>query len=106
MPGFYYLVLLKGYPKEENTGEPLWVVIYFRKLINIFHKENPEKLTATSLPLDFTLSIARPLIPKELKQKYDYLSKKSIKEAEIRMLGWKTVVPFIVSDMRQYFLWP
>ncbi len=22
MPGFYYLVLWKGYPKEENTWEP------------------------------------------------------------------------------------
>ena len=75
MPGFYYLVLWKGYPKEENIWEPLLVVIYLWKLISTFYKEHPEKSIAISLLLDFALPMARSTIPKELKQKHNYLSK-------------------------------
>ncbi len=75
MPGLYYLVLWKGYPEEENTWEPLSAVIHLRKLINIFHKEHPEKPTATSPPLDSAPPMVRPTIPKELKRKYGRPSK-------------------------------
>ncbi len=76
MPGLYYLVLWKGYPKEENTWEPLLAVIHLWKLINTFHKEYPEKPTAIFPSLDFAPPMARPTVPKqELKQKRDHPSK-------------------------------
>ncbi len=59
MLGFYYLVLWKGYPEEENTWEPSSAVIHLQKLINTFHKEHPEKPIATSLFLDSAPQIAR-----------------------------------------------
>ncbi len=69
MPGLYYLILWKGYPKEENTWEPSSAVIHLRKLISTFHKEHPEKPTATSLPLDSAPPMARPTIPKRAQTK-------------------------------------
>ncbi len=75
MPGLYYLVLWKGYFEEENTWEPLSAVIHLRKLISTFHKEHPEKLIATSPPLDSAPTMARPTIPKEPKQKRGHPSK-------------------------------
>ncbi len=69
MPGLYYLVLWKDYPEEENTWKPSLAVINLRKLISTFHKEYPEKLTATSPPLDSTPPMARPTIPKKPKRK-------------------------------------
>ncbi len=69
MPGLYYLVSWKGYPEEENTWEPSLAVIQLRKLISTFHKEHPEKPTATTLLLDSASPMARPTVPKKLKQK-------------------------------------
>ncbi len=68
--GLYYLILWKGYPEEKNTWEPSSAVIYLWKLINTFHKEHPEKPTATSPPLDSAPPMARPTVLKqESKQK-------------------------------------
>ncbi len=75
MPGLYYLVSWKGYSEEENTWEPLLTVIHLQKLISTFHKKHPEKPTATSPPLDSAPPMARPMIPKEPKQKRGHLSK-------------------------------
>ncbi len=50
-------------------------VIHLRKLISTFHKEHLEKPTTISLPLDFALLIAKPMVPKEPKQKRSCLSK-------------------------------
>ena len=75
MPCFYYLVLWKGYPKEENTWEPSLAVIHLQKLISTFHKEHSKKPTATSLPLDSVLPMARQTVSKEPKQKRGYKSK-------------------------------
>ncbi len=72
---FYYLVSWKGYPKEENIWEPSSVVIHLQKLINTFHKEHPEKLIATSLPLDSAPLMARLMVLKKPKQKYGHPSK-------------------------------
>ncbi len=69
MPGFYYLVLWKGYPEEKNTWKPLSAVMHLRKLISTFHKEHPEKPTATSPALDSASPMVRPIIPKEPKRK-------------------------------------
>ena len=55
LPGIYYLVAWKGYPKEENTWELLSAVQHLKKLISSFHKVHPEKPTATSLPINSAL---------------------------------------------------
>ncbi len=81
MPGLYYLVSWKGYPKEENIWEPSSTVIHLRKLTNTFHKEYPEKPTATFLPLDSAPLIARSTILKEPKQKRGRLSKRAHKRS-------------------------
>ncbi len=65
IPGFYYLVLWKGYLEEENTWEPSAAVKYLRKLINTFYKQHLKKSIAISLPLNFALPIAKPTIPKK-----------------------------------------
>ena len=49
-PGLYYLVSRKGYPKEESTWLLALAVQHLRKLIGIFHKDNPDKPTAISPP--------------------------------------------------------
>ena len=69
MPGFYYLILWKGYPEEENTWEPSSAVIYLRKLISTFHQEHLEKPIVTSSPWNSALPMARPTIAKGPKQK-------------------------------------
>ena len=52
--------------------------MHLRKMVNTFYKDHPEKATATSLLLDFTLPIARPTVkPTELlKQKQRQLTKR------------------------------
>ncbi len=62
LPGFYYLVSWKGYPKEENTWEPTSAVIHLRKLISNFHHDHPEKSTATSPPIDSVPPMARSTV--------------------------------------------
>ena len=81
MPGFYYLVLWKGYLKEQNTQGPSLAVIHLRKLISTYHKEHTEKPTATSPPLNFAPPIAKPMVPKKLKQKCGRLNKRPNKRS-------------------------
>ncbi len=58
----YYLVSWKRYPKEENTWEPASAVLHLCKLINTFHYDHLEKLTATSPPIDSAPPMARPIV--------------------------------------------
>ena len=58
--GLYYLVSWKGYPEEENTWELASTVQHLRKLISLFHKDHPDKPTATSLAINTTPPMARP----------------------------------------------
>ena len=60
--GFYYLVVWKSYPEEENTWEPLSTVHHLKKLISSFHKNYLTKPTATFPPINSALSIARPTV--------------------------------------------
>ena len=62
LPGLYYLVSWKGYPEEENTWEPASAVQDLRKLISSFHKDHPDKPTATSPAIDTAPPMARPTV--------------------------------------------
>ena len=71
LPGLYYLVSWKRYPEEENTWEPASAVQHLRKLISSFHKDHPDKPTATLAVIDTALPMARPTVKptKPLKRK-------------------------------------
>ena len=63
LPGLYYLVLWKSYPKEENTWEPVLAIQQLQRLFTAYHKDNPEKPTATSAFIDTAPPMARPTAP-------------------------------------------
>ena len=71
LPGLYYLVSWKGYPEEENIWEPASTVQHLRKLISSFHKDYPNKPTATFPAINTAPPMARPTIKptKPLKRK-------------------------------------
>ena len=60
LPGLYYMVSWKGYFKEKNTWEPASAIQHLWKLVTVYHKDIPEKPTATSLPINVAPPIARP----------------------------------------------
>ena len=62
LPGLYYLVTWKCYPKEENTWESFSAVMYLRKMVSTFYKDYPEKPTAISVLLDSAPPMAKPTI--------------------------------------------
>ncbi len=62
LPGLYYLPLWKDYPEKENTWEPALAMLYFCKLISTFHRNHPEKSTATFLPINSVPPMARPKV--------------------------------------------
>ena len=62
------------------------------KLINTFHKEYLEKPTAIFLFLDSALLIAKPSVPKELKQKRGYPSKKANKRGRNESIKLKLLI--------------
>ena len=82
LPGLYYLVAWKGYLEEKNTWNPFLAVMHFRKTVSIFHKDYPEKSTAISASLDFTLPIAKPTIQLPVKWKQEQLKKRATKHAK------------------------
>ncbi len=47
LPAFDYLVLWKGNPEEENTWKPASAIQHLQRLISTYHREHPEKPTAT-----------------------------------------------------------
>ena len=61
LPGLYYLVPQKGYPKEENTWEPASAIQHFQRLVTAYYKDNLEKSTAISLPIDTAALMAKPM---------------------------------------------
>ena len=77
LPELYYLVAWKGYPEEENTWEPSSAVMHLRKMVSTFHKDHPEKPTATSAPLDSAPPMAKPTIQLPAKQKRGRLTRRA-----------------------------
>ena len=67
LSGLYYLVSWKRYLEEENTWEPTSAVQHLRKLISSFHKDHPDKPTATSPAIIIDLPIARPIVKPTIK---------------------------------------
>ena len=57
--GLYYLVSWKSYLKDESTWEFASAVQHLRKLVSTFYKDCPNKLTATSPPIDLAPAIAK-----------------------------------------------
>ena len=80
--GLYYLVIQKDYPKKENTWKPFSAVIYLQKMVSIFHKNYPEKPTATLVPLDFAPPMAKPIVKLPAKQKQRRLAKNITKRVK------------------------
>ena len=67
LPSLYYLVSWKSYLEEKSTWEPSSAVMHLRKIISTFHKDHPEKPTATSPPLDSAPPIAKPSVKPPVK---------------------------------------
>ena len=62
LPGLYYLVSWKDYPKKENTWEPYSAVQNLQKLISSFHKNHPNKPTTTSETINTASPIVSPIV--------------------------------------------
>ena len=60
LSGIYYLVLKKSYLKEKNTWEPALAIQYFQRFVTAYHKNNSEKSTTISTPVNTALLMARP----------------------------------------------
>ena len=61
LPELYYLVLWKGYPEEENIWKPISAIQHLRRLVTAYYKDNPEKPTATSAPVDMAPLMAKSM---------------------------------------------
>ena len=73
LPGLYYLVCWKNYPKDKSTWEPTSAMQHLRKLVSIFYKDHPDKPIATSLPIDMATPMAKHTTPTNVngKRKHD-----------------------------------
>ena len=62
LPGLYYLIFWKDFPEEENTWESASAIQYLRRLVSTFYKENPDKPTINSTPVDIAPPTAKPTV--------------------------------------------
>ena len=51
-PGLYYLIHWKRETHAEDTWKPVEGISHLRRLLKKYHGKNPDKPTATSLPVD------------------------------------------------------
>ena len=59
LPGLYYLVSWKGYSEEKNTWKPASTIQHLWRFVIAYHKDNPEKPTAISAPVNMAPPMAR-----------------------------------------------
>ena len=69
LSGLYYLAFWKSYPEDKSTWQPASAVKYLRKLVSIFHKNYPNKLTATSPPIHLASPMAKHTTPPNFNSK-------------------------------------
>ena len=62
LPSLYYLIFWKNFLKDENTWKLASAMQHLRRLVNTFHKENPDKPTLTFTPVDIAPPTARPIV--------------------------------------------
>ena len=67
LPGLYYLVSWKNYPEEKSTWEPSFAIMHLWKMIFTFHKDHPEKPTATFPLLNSAPPMAKPSVKPTVK---------------------------------------
>lgn len=65
LSGLYYLVSWKRYPKQKNTWEPVSAIQLFWRLVITYHKNYPDKSTATSPPMNTAPPMAGPIVKPE-----------------------------------------
>ena len=61
--GLYYLISWKNYPEDESTWESASAMQHLWKFVSTFYKDHPDKLTATSPPIDLAPPMAKRTVP-------------------------------------------
>ena len=84
LPELYYLVTWKGYPEKESIKKPSSTVMHLRTMVSTFHKDHPEKLTATSIPLNSASPMAKLMIQLPAKQKQGQPTGRATKPTKTR----------------------
>ena len=67
LSSLYYLVFWKSYSEKERIWEPFSAVMHLQKMISTFHKDYPEKPTATFFPLDSAPHMAKQSLKPSVK---------------------------------------
>ena len=62
LSGLYYLISCKSYLKEDHMWELILVIQYLRKLLNTFHKKDPDKPTTSLNPVDLALPTSKLIV--------------------------------------------
>ena len=75
LPGLYYLVSWKKYPKKMNTWELISAIQHLRKLISSFHKDYADKPITTSPPMAW--STVNLLVKQKWWQPTEYAKKRA-----------------------------
>lgn len=74
---FYFLVLWKCFPREEDIWKPMFAIQHLQKLINTFYKNYWNKPTAILPLINIVLPMVKPTNLLAMKQKCGSLAKAS-----------------------------
>ena len=112
LPGLYSLISWKDFSEEENTWKPASAIQHFRRLVSLFHKANPDKLTTISTPVDTAQPTARSTVEpgaQNNKQKRGQPAKASNTSKRSKK-NWTPVCPssrplfgFFLPKVRRFF---